>query len=229
MTKPAYIIEAERWVGTREIKGKRNNPDIVKFYEDAVGETHPDEVSWCAAFVGACLKRTGYKGSESLAARSYANVGTKLDGPELYSIGVMKWTNSSWKGHVGFVVDFDENYVWLLGGNQSDQVKISRYPRHGGTLQFFAFVRPSKRYGRNELSSKSRKLKTTDAIQGVSTVGAAGGLISWQTLGTVRDFMTDNAGLILLGVAGAVIGLTYLYQHWIVQDYKSDRYTPSGE
>jgi hypothetical protein len=35
---------------------------------------------------------------------------------------------SSWKGHVGFYLRHDEIYVYLLGGNQLEQVREHVYP-----------------------------------------------------------------------------------------------------
>ena len=229
VTKPRYIIEGEKLLGETEIKGKRHNKVIQELYYDAVGEYHPDEVAWCAAFVGATLKRAGYKASGSLGARSYESVGTRLDGPEKYCIGVMRWTNSSWKGHVGYVVDYNDDWVWMLGGNQSNKVKVSRYRRHGGRLRFTRFVRPVKELSDAEVIRSSRKASSAKKVQVGTAVSAGAGFLSWQTLGQVRDFMTDNSGLILLGVAGLVIAATYAWNKLIVQDYKEDRYIPSGE
>lgn len=74
----------------------------------------------------------------------------------------------------------------------------------------------------------SRKLKLADRLQkGILGLGL-GGALSWETLAQVRTFATDNAGLILLGVAG----VTYLIFHMLkkhgVEDYNDGRYVPSG-
>jgi hypothetical protein len=47
--------------------------------------------------------------------------------PEIGDIAVFKRGTMGWQGHVGFYVKNDGAYVWVLGGNQSDEVKISRY------------------------------------------------------------------------------------------------------
>ncbi len=227
--KPAYIVEAEKLKGEREIKGSRHNMDIVKLYADSgnPGVTR-DEVAWCAAFVGATLRRAGYKSTGSLAARSYESYGTKLPGPQKYCIGVMKWVNSGWKGHVGYVVDYNSKYVWMLGGNQSDSVKISRYPRHGGRLRFTAFVSPEKLYTGNDLVRRSKKLKSAEAVQGTTAIGGVSLATTWQWLPQIREFASDNVGLILLAIAGVVLGGLYVWKRWVKEDYEQDRYTPSG-
>lgn len=228
--KPAYIVEAEKLSGEREIKGKRHNEKIVELYADSgnAGVTR-DEVAWCAAFVGATLRRAGYKSTGSLAARSYESYGRTLPGPQKYCIGVMKWVNSGWRGHVGYVVDFNDKYVWMLGGNQSDRVKISRYSRHGGRLRFTKFVLPEKRYTGSNLVKRSRKLKSSQAVQNATAVGGVSVASAWQWLPQVKEFASDNVGLILLGIAGVVLGGLYVWNKWIKDDYEEGRYIPSGQ
>jgi len=36
--------------------------------------------------------------------------------------------NSSWQGHVGFLVGIDGNRIKVLGGNQRDAVTIASFP-----------------------------------------------------------------------------------------------------
>lgn len=228
--KPTYIVEAEKLLGEREIKGKRHNQQIVDLYADSgnAGVTR-DEVAWCAAFVGATLRRAGFKSTGSLAARSYESYGTKLKGPQKYCIGVMKWTNSGWAGHVGYVVDYNSKYVWMLGGNQSDRVKISRYSRHGGRLQFTAYVLPEKRYSGADLVNRSKKLKSAETVQNATAVGGVSMATAWQWLPQIKDFAADNVGLILLGISGVVLGGLYVWKKWVKEDYTSGRYIPSGQ
>ena len=228
--KPAYIVEAEKLLGQKEIKGKRHNAEIVDLYADSGNPgVKADEVAWCAAFVGATLRRAGYKSTGSLAARSYESYGTKLSGPRKHCIGVMRWTNSGWAGHVGYVVNYDDKYVWMLGGNQKDSVKVSRYNRHGGTLRFSAFVLPEKRYTGEALVKKSKKLKSAQNVQNVTAVGGVSVAAAWQALPQVKEIASDNMGLILLAIAGIVFGGLYVWKKWIKEDYEQDRYVPSGQ
>jgi uncharacterized protein (TIGR02594 family) len=106
--------------------GTSDNPTVQAYYRDAGHpEVKHDAVPWCAAFVGAMLKRAGIKPSGSLLARSYLQWGKKLDKPAVGAIIVLQRGGSTFLGHVGFVVDPAAHI--MLGGNQSDRVSIQRY------------------------------------------------------------------------------------------------------
>ena len=227
--KPRYIEEAEALLGEKEVKGKLANDKIKELYADA---GHPsvisDEVPWCAAYVGACLVRANKPSTGTLLARDYLTYGAKLKGPKLYSIGVMRRGTSSWEGHVGFVVDFNDTHVWLLGGNQRDSVNVSKYPRS----QFLGFVVPKEDeadVSEQQLIKDSRRLTTqTWGERTLATLGV-GGAISWQTLEQVRSFATDNAGLLILGGLGTVWLGSRLIKWMSYREYKQGRYQPNAQ
>lgn len=117
--------------GTLEGEGEKNNPVVLQYYKDAgFPEIDADSVSWCGAYIGAMLERAGYASAKSLVARDYLNWGKKLTKPKQGCIAVF-WRSSprSWQGHVGFFVKEDSTHVWVLGGNQSNAVNISKYPK----------------------------------------------------------------------------------------------------
>ena len=64
-------------------------------------------------------------------ARSWLKVGQRVSKPKLGDV-VIFWRDNpnSWKGHVAFFVRETKNWVYVLGGNQNNQVKISAYPKH---------------------------------------------------------------------------------------------------
>ena len=143
MHTPKWLAEAQRCIGIKEGPGAANNPAVVKMYAEAghSGIKH-DSVAWCAAFVGAMLKRAGLKPNGSLAARSYESYGQRLAEPLYGCIGVKKRSGKNapaWQGHVGFVVAANRTTVWLLGGNQGDAVKVAPFDRS----EFTAFRWPS--------------------------------------------------------------------------------------
>lgn len=128
LTGPEWLHLARKEIGTKEIPGPRSNPTVEQYFVDSVSKRYGDEVSWCAAFVGACLVRAGRKSSGSLLARSYLKYGRKLKEPIPGAIGV--WPRGkSWQGHVGIVDSVEDNYVWLISGNQQDAVTRARYPK----------------------------------------------------------------------------------------------------
>src|SRR5262249_43166891 len=91
-----------------------------------------DSTPWCAAFVSAILTRSGHQGISSLWALDYAKWGQPLPDVALGAVATKKRFNKAGKlvgGHVFFVVGWDKDNVYGLGGNQSDRVSITKYPR----------------------------------------------------------------------------------------------------
>jgi uncharacterized protein (TIGR02594 family) len=130
VAEPEWLTAARSYLGTAEKPGAMDNPTIVQFFHD-VGHArvNDDETAWCAAFVGSMLERTGHLSTRALNARSYLSCGMALAQPRLGCIVVFRRGNSSWQGHVAFYISHDENYVRVLGGNQSNRVSIATYPR----------------------------------------------------------------------------------------------------
>ncbi len=119
---------AEQELGEEEIQGGEN-PRILEYLESTTlgspGDTE-DETPWCSAFVTWCLKKAGYKSTNSAWAMSYENYGEETD-PEYGAIVVFDWENGG--GHVGFVTKSTEQTVTVLGGNQSDSVCEATFSR----------------------------------------------------------------------------------------------------
>jgi uncharacterized protein (TIGR02594 family) len=127
---PNWVVLAIADIGTLEGVGKTNNPNVVSYFADAgFPGIKEDSVAWCAAFVGAQLRRSGIAPSSSLAARSYEQWGVGLQAPAFGCIATKRRAGLSWQGHVGFVVGANESKVYLLSGNQDDAVSISSYSR----------------------------------------------------------------------------------------------------
>ena len=123
---PPWLAFARIQLGTREVPGSGNNPSVIDYYAEAAHpEIKQDAVPWCAAFVGAMLKRAGIKPSGSLMARSYLDWGVPLDKPRLGCIVVFK-RGAPPSGHVAFYVGGN---VEVLGGNQGDAVTIAKMRR----------------------------------------------------------------------------------------------------
>lgn len=123
-----WLVEAQKHLGVKEAPGANDNPAVVSFYVAAVKQKYPDSVPWCAAFVGAMLEATGYRGTGSLMARSYLQWGTALKTPKRGCVVVFK-RGAAPAGHVGFVDSWNPDIVRSLGGNQSNAVSIATFPR----------------------------------------------------------------------------------------------------
>lgn len=77
---------------------------------------------WCGAFLDMVLKRTGHAGGGNLAW-GYARYGTRVSGPQVGAIAVMR-------GHVGVVSGIDANgNPIIVSGNHNHTVAESVYPR----------------------------------------------------------------------------------------------------
>ena len=118
-------------IGIAEIRGKKDNPKVLKYFDEIGfnGEMLKDETAWCSAFANWCCQRAGEKMTRKLTARSWLKIGrTVHDSPRMGDIVVL-WRESmeSWKGHVGFFIRQDENWIWVLGGNQNNKVCIKAY------------------------------------------------------------------------------------------------------
>ena len=86
-------------------------------------------MSWCSSFVNWCVTRAGLVGAISKAARSWLDWGEACE-PQYGCICVLwRGAPSGWQGHVGILVGEDHSNVYLLGGNQSNRVRVSRYPK----------------------------------------------------------------------------------------------------
>lgn len=116
--------------GTKEITGAQDNPEVLKYFNEIGfdGAKLKDETSWCSAFVNWVALKAGVAKSNNLTARSWLKVGQKVSKPELGDI-VVFWRESktSWKGHVGIFIRKTDDVIYVLGGNQSNQVNITGY------------------------------------------------------------------------------------------------------
>lgn len=118
-------------IGVKEVPGDGDNPRVIEYHELGADKlrAQSDSVPWCAAFVGWVLAKSGIKGTGFANARSYLSWGEGLPSPRPGCVVVMKRGNSSWQGHVGFLVSSNALYVTVLGGNQGDAVSIAKFPR----------------------------------------------------------------------------------------------------
>jgi len=123
---PRILLEAMKLYGVAEIKGEKHNPEILSWAKELGLEKVyvADEIPWCGLFVGICAKRAGKDIVKTpLWARAWSGFGTKQDTAMLGDILVFARESG---GHVGIYIGEDKDAYHVLGGNQSDQVKVTR-------------------------------------------------------------------------------------------------------
>lgn len=126
---PVWYTEAARLKGVHEVEGPGSNPVILgwaKVLSAWVGSVYKDDATpWCGLFVGHCIAATlpgEVLPSNPLSALAWAAFGRKT-APALGAVLVFKRTGG---GHVGFYAGEDADAFHVLGGNQSDQVDVTR-------------------------------------------------------------------------------------------------------
>ncbi len=127
MSNPAWITEARRYIGQREIPGVTHNPLILQMWK-AIKRSgiKDDETPWCAAFVGFCLENVGIVSSRFESAKSYLTWGQQLPGPAPGCIVVLTRDGG---GHVGFLEGLTiDGRLLVLGGNQGNEVNVRAFP-----------------------------------------------------------------------------------------------------
>ena len=130
MSQPSWLALAWADLGVAETLGPDHTARILAYYADAGHpEIRDDETAWCAAFLGACLERTGLASTRSLMARSYLAWGEPIDDFRYGAIAVLSRTADPALGHVGFLVGETADRIFLLGGNQGNRVSAEAFPR----------------------------------------------------------------------------------------------------
>lgn len=115
--------------GIQEIHGEENNPEILKYsIETGINWIKDDETPWCSIFVNWCALKAGYEMSKNPSAKSWLNVGTKIEVPEIGCICLIGKSETDIT-HVCFYDGETENHVNCLGGNQCDRVKYSMFKK----------------------------------------------------------------------------------------------------
>ena len=123
------VATALNYYSESSIIGEKNNPVILNFYKKSLNpQIKNDDVAWCAAFVNAILHECGLPQTGKLNARSFLELGQETSEPVLGDI-VILWriAKDSVYGHVGFFIKKHDNLIYILGGNQDNEVKIKGY------------------------------------------------------------------------------------------------------
>lgn len=131
----ALLKIAAAELGTTEIRGPEHNPSIVRYAQEVgLGWIYDDETPWCSIFMNWCAKRAGLERSGSPRARSWLTVGAPVEygGEKHGDVVVLQRGGAHAKtGHVGIYLGYTRYgaSLYILGGNQRNQVGIDSFPR----------------------------------------------------------------------------------------------------
>ena len=129
MQSPLWMPVALGELGVSTYPPGRSNPRISQYHAHTNIAGYDDKASWCSSFVNWCLAEVGVPGTGSALARSWLDWGQPLAAPQPGCIVVLSRDEpTGWKGHVGFFLRCDAANIYLLGGNQLDQVREHFYP-----------------------------------------------------------------------------------------------------
>lgn len=133
--EPPWLTIARCEVGVKERAGNADHPRIIEYLRTVIrdGDLH-DEIPWCSAYVNWCMVQAGIEGTGLANARSWLRWGVALHTPRPGCVVVLRrgLPNDRVHGHVGFFVRRAGNQLWLLGGNQGNEVCVA--PRQAGHL-----------------------------------------------------------------------------------------------
>jgi uncharacterized protein (TIGR02594 family) len=93
---------------------------------------------WCARFMNMVLQHSGYRGTGSDMANSFADYGQRVSGPQVGAIAVMNRGRGG--GHVGIITGIDAagNPI-MISGNNGNRVKEAPISRG----RIYAYVMPT--------------------------------------------------------------------------------------
>jgi uncharacterized protein (TIGR02594 family) len=128
-----WIDTAQAEVGQKEVPGAKSNSRIMDYHrasgfrygtQDDSGEIN----AWCGSFVTWVMMQHGYNPpSASFRAASWKSFGHALKQPVFGAIGIKQRKGGG--NHVAFLVgqSRDGKHYFMLGGNQRDEVNVTRY------------------------------------------------------------------------------------------------------
>jgi uncharacterized protein (TIGR02594 family) len=137
---PAWMEVAKAEVGQHEVKGKAVNARIIEYHQATTLKSKSDEVAWCSSFVNWCFRKASVVGTGSAAAASWTHWGeaspTRYGAVAvIYNAGAANSSLSTSGNHVGFLVEETPTHFVILGGNQSNSVKVSNFPKRKWKLK----------------------------------------------------------------------------------------------
>ncbi len=159
---PKTIFEGLKLFGVQEVVGKGSSATILGWRDELnqagvkISGYSDDSIAWCGLYAAIVAHRAGKDVvKEPLWARNWAKFGVKAAKPSLGDILVFERGEG---GHVALYVGEDATTYHILGGNQKDQVSITRWAKS----RLLAARRP--KYTNQPASVKPYIVKATGVI-----------------------------------------------------------------
>lgn len=128
MKEYPWMKIAKEKLGEHEIPGPKTNKFIGECLQ-STGHPPDDSIPWCSAFTNKIMELAGYQGTGSAWARSWLDWGREPTDEEFGKGVIVILSRGPNAGHVGFLEDWDDENVTLLGGNQNDSVSNATFPQ----------------------------------------------------------------------------------------------------
>lgn len=133
------------WPADRPKDPQPANPLIIAFF--AATHTVPtagDQTAWCAAFACWALQHASVTPAHphNAGSRAFRTWSSKTTDPQPGDIAVFRSKQTATRGHVGFFdgfVDGSKSRIYLVGGNQSNQINRLAWSLDKPTLAFDSF------------------------------------------------------------------------------------------
>lgn len=125
----AWMGEARRWQGLKEIAGPGANKTILAWGQAIADWFTDDDIPWCGAFVHGILASAlpeEQLPANALWARGWLRFGVRIDPTPGAILVFWRKSRAGSAGHVGFYAGEDAAAFHVLGGNQSNAVNVTR-------------------------------------------------------------------------------------------------------
>lgn len=135
---PNIMREALKTHGLHETRGEKHTPEIIEMAERLGGAIKDfytaDEIPWCGLAVSYWIKQAGFEplsGYSQIRARDFADWGNPAYKPSFGDV-LTFWRGAQGgrDGHVGLYVCEDADAFHVIGGNQNNQVNITRIAKN---------------------------------------------------------------------------------------------------
>lgn len=126
--EPAWLIEARKHIGLKEIPGPKHNSTIVGWLKQLGAWWAEDETPWCGVFVAHCMRASGIPLPKHwYRAKGWLDWGFEIVDPVVGCVVILERQGG---GHVFLAtgVGADGSIVGV-GGNQGNQVTIAKFDR----------------------------------------------------------------------------------------------------